>query len=71
MSAWKDFMKATIYFPDRYNESLYDLNIKEDKKEQITTTRKVGKSIPFMFEIKDKEVLTDLETVMKYKISLK
>ena len=71
MSAWKDFMKATIYFPDRYTESLYDLNIKEDKKEQITTTKKVGKSIPFMFEIKNEEVLNDLETVMKYKISLK
>ena len=71
MSAWKDFMKATIYFPDRYTESLYDLNIEEDKKEQITTTKKVGKSIPFMFEIKNEEVLKDLETVMKYKISLK
>ena len=33
MSAWKGYMKATIYFPEKYIEELKKLKIDEEKKE--------------------------------------
>ncbi len=71
MSAWKGFMKATIYFPDRCADSLLALDLRPETKERMTSVKPVGKSLPCMFEVRNDEVLKDLETVMRYKISLK
>jgi len=71
MSAWKGYMEATIYFPERYADDLAGLAIGEETRNRILAAKRVGKSIPCMFKIRDDAVLSDLETVMKYKISLK
>ena len=68
MSAWKGFMKATIYFPIRLLETVLELDISEELKEKINNTRNVGKSKPCIFEARSKEMLTDFEKVMKLKI---
>jgi hypothetical protein len=71
MSAWKGYMKATIYFPDKYLEKVYELDISTEMKEKIESTKNVGNSKPCTFEIRNTKVLKDLEKVMMLKIQCK
>ena len=71
MSAWRGFMQATIYFPERYIEEVYKLDISEKLKEKIISTKSVGKSKPCIFEIRNKDILKEFEIVMKYKLGAK
>ena len=71
MSAWKSYMQATIYFPEKFLNKIYELHIHEKIKEKIRSTKNVGKSKPCIFEIKDEKVLNDFEKVMKLKIECK
>jgi hypothetical protein len=71
MSAWKGFMKAAIYIPERLMEDVYELPLSEETRERIRTTTNVGKSKPCIFEIRDQKILKDMDRVMQYKIRLK
>ena len=71
MSAWKGYMQAAIYFPERYIDDIFKLRISDDTKNKIRKTKNVGKSKPCIFEIKNKKALRDLEEVMKFKIQIK
>jgi hypothetical protein len=71
MSAWKGFMQATIYFPQKDLEKVYKLDISEVVRNKISSTKNVGKSKPCIFEIRDKQILEDFEKVMKLKIERK
>ena len=70
MSAWKEYMQATIYIHDKDIEKFKSLDIREEVKERIVSAKKVGKSLPCMFEIRDQEILKDIEKVALLKISL-
>jgi len=61
MSAWKGYVRATIYFPEKYIDGIYTLNISEEEKEKIKATKNVGKAKPCMFDIKTEKVLSQLE----------
>jgi hypothetical protein len=63
-------MQATIYIHDKDIEKFKILNLRKEVKERIVSAKKVGKSLPFMFEIRDREVLKDIEKVALLKISL-
>ncbi len=71
MSAWKGFMQATLYFPEKYIDPVYKLDISEEIKETFRSTKNVGKSKPFIFNISDENILKDLEKVLIYKIGCK
>lgn len=71
MSAWKGYMQATIYFPEKYIDSVYDLNITSEIIEKFRLTKNVGKSRPFIFEVREESILKDLEEVLVYKIKCK
>ena len=71
MSAWKGYMQAAIYLPERYVDDIFKLSISDDTKNKIMKTKNVGKSKPCIFEVKNKKVLGDLEKVMKFKIQTK
>jgi len=71
MSAWTGYMKATIYFPERYAEGILGLPISEEARESIRNDKNVGKSKPCTFEIRDETVLKDLETVLIHKMTVK
>lgn len=71
MSAWKGYMQATIYFPEKYIEELYTLDIGEETKERLRKTNNVGKSKPCIFEIRNDEALADFNTIMQFKIGTK
>ena len=71
MSVWKGFLKAAIYFPEKYIEEVFKLAISEELKEKISSTKNVGKSKPCIFEIKDTKLFNDFEKVMNLKIRCK
>lgn len=71
ISAWKSFAQATIYFPEKYLEKVYNLAISDEVKRKIKTTKCVGKSKPCIFEIRDALILNDFSKVMKLKIECK
>lgn len=71
MSAWRGFMKAAIYIPERQIHGVYELPISEDTRERIRKTSNVGKSKPCIFEIRNQKVLKDMEEVMQFKIQSK
>jgi hypothetical protein len=71
MSAWKGFMKATIYVPEKYAEGIYKLNLSEERKEMIRQYTKVGKSTACTFEVRSSDILEDFIQVIQFKMALK
>lgn len=71
MSAWKGYMQATIYFPEKHINDIYTLKIDDSTKVRIRNTKNKGKSKPCIFEIRNKRVLKDFEKVMQFKILAK
>ena len=71
MSAWRGYMKATAYFPEKHLKGLYSLAIDEEFKQRIKGTKNIGKLKPCTFEIRGKKVLKDLEGIIRFKIEAK
>lgn len=71
MSAWKGYMQATVYFPEKYIDEIYRLDLSKDALEKIKNTKNTGKSKSCIFEIRDVKVLKDISTVIQFKISMK
>jgi len=70
MSAWKGYMKATIYFPQKFEALIGELELEDSIKDTISAAKRVGRSIPCMFEIRDARVLKDFVTVMRLKLAV-
>lgn len=68
MSAWKGFVRATLYFPERLAGEVPKLGISEATIRAIAAAKKVGKSTPCMFDIRDAGILEEFEKVMNFKI---
>ena len=51
MSAWRGHMKATIYIHEKHIEGLSKVEIGSEEKEGMFSLKKVGSSVPCMFEI--------------------
>lgn len=71
MSAWKGYMQATVYFPEASVGEVCSLDISEGAKEKIAKAKRVGKSCPCTFEIRDNGALDDLGKVMQLKMLMK
>lgn len=71
MSAWKGYMQATIYMPEKYMEQVYALDIDKELKDVFRNARSMGKSRACIFEVRTPDVLKDFEKVMLLKIKLK
>jgi len=71
MSAWKGYVKATIYFPEKYIDEIYRLDIGEETIHRIKNTKNTGKSKPCIFEIRNTAILKDIGKVIEFKIAAK
>ncbi len=71
MSAWKGFIKATIYFPEKYIDDIYNLDINQKTKDYIKETSNTGKSKPCIFEMKTSSVPKDFSKIMQLKLKAK
>ena len=71
MSASKGFIKATIYFPEKYIDDIYSLDITPKTKDYIKNTRNSGKSKPCIFEMKTSSVPKDFSKIMQLNLKTK
>lgn len=71
MSAWKGYIQATVYIPERLLDGLSRAKLSEAAMRSIAEAKNVGKSRPCTFEVRDVSVLADLRAVMGYKASLR
>lgn len=71
MSASKDFIRATIYFQEKYTDGISKLDLSAETIERIKNTKNTGKSKGCTFELTNKQVVSEFETLLKYKLSLK
>lgn len=71
LSVWESFFKAAFYFTEKHFEAIAVLDISEIIKDEFCKAKPVGKLIPMIFEMKDKEQLCDLLTVVRFKKNLK
>lgn len=71
MSAWSGFMKATIYFPGKYIDDVYGLDLGKATIKKIRETPNTGTSKPCVFDFRDESTLDDFGTVMQFKLIAK
>lgn len=71
MSASKGFIKAIIYFPEKYIDDICSLDINQKTKDYIKNTRNSGKSKPCIFEMKTSSVPKDFSKIMQLKLKTK
>lgn len=71
LSIWAGFFKTSFYFTEKHLEAIAKLDISETIKEEFAKTKTVGRLIPMIIDIKDKEQLGDLLVVVRFKRSLK
>jgi hypothetical protein len=69
MSAWPLFMQTTFYFPEKHAEGVFGLPIREETKAMFRNAKKVGKSTPCTFDIRDESCFGDVEAIIAYKIT--
>ena len=70
-SAWRGYMKATIYFPAKFLSGMGELDIPTATKDFILNSKNVGKSKACIFEIRDKEKLESFNELLQIKMKYK
>lgn len=68
MSAWKGFIKATVYVPEREAAGLEDLDLPASTKKRLREAQRVGKSLPCTFDLTDDQAVKELEAVVGFKL---
>lgn len=71
MSAWDGYIQATIYFPEKYINDIYGLNISKELIKSIKDTKNSGKSKPCIFKLLTKKDLIDFNSIMQFKMIAK
>jgi len=71
LSVWDEYFKIAFYFTEKHLEGIEALDISEKIKEDFYKTKPVGRLLPMLFAINQKEQLDDLLKVVVYKKSLK
>ncbi len=71
MSAWKNYIKATVYFADRFVEELMASELPIGVKSSLKEIKKVGKSIPLSFEIRNSKAIEYLRIAIDLKMALR
>jgi len=71
LSVWEGHFKIGFYFTEKHLEGIAALDIAESIKEDFCRMKPVGKLLPMIFAIHQKEQLEDLLKVVAFKKSLK
>ena len=71
LSVWDTGFKMTIFFTEKTIGGMLDLDINSEIKKNATEIKHVGKLIPVLLLIKNKEVMADAAILLNYKMALK
>ncbi|MFB6319452.1 DUF3788 family protein [Saccharicrinis sp. FJH54] len=71
LSVWDKHFKVSFYFTEKTRPGVTELNINDDLKKSMFSSKMSGKLIPLTFQMNNAEQLSDLLEVTKYKKGLK
>ena len=71
LSVWEGFFKTAFYFTEKHLESIAELDISDQIKEDFCRMKPIGKLLPMVINIDMQEQLADLLKIVKYKKELK
>ena len=71
LSVWEGCFKTTFFFIEKHLEGIAALNISEKIKEDFCKMKPLGRLLPMVFNIHQKEQLDDLLKVVAFKKTLK
>ena len=71
LSVWEGFFKTGFYFTEKHLEDIAALDISGTIKENFCKARPVGRLIPMIIDVNDKEQLNDVLTIVRFKKNLK
>ena len=71
LSVWEGYFKIAFYFTEKHLEGIAALDISENIKEEFCKMKPVGRLLPMIFNIHQKEQLDDLLKVVAFKKNLK
>jgi len=67
-SVWNTGFKLTFYFTEKTIEDVYALDINIDLKKVVKEAKPIGKLIPIIIEIEDKNAMKDGLKILEYKL---
>ena len=71
LSIWDGFFRIGFYFTDKTRDGLMNLDIADKIKHDFTSCKAIGRLLPLVLDISEKEQLGDLLKVVEYKKNLK
>ncbi len=71
LSVWDGYFQIGFFFTAKHLEGIAALDIDEKIKEDFCQTKPIGKLLPMIFKISEKEQLNDLLKVVEFKKNLK
>jgi len=71
MSARTGFVRATVYVPERLLEEVSASGIGTETIERIGTARSVGKSRPCTVDVREPRDVSELERLVRFKLTLR
>ena len=71
LSVWDKFFRTTFYFTEKTSSGIANLDIEENLKESLKSSKSFGKFMPLTINLKRKEQLKDVLNIIEYKKSLK
>jgi hypothetical protein len=71
LSVWDNYFKTAFYFTEKNCNGIFELDIDDEIKKNFKTQQPIGKLLPLVIEIKQKDQLFDLLKIIDYKRKLK
>ena len=71
LSVWDKFFKTTFFFTEKHLEGFAMLDIPESIKTDLCISKPIGKLLPLLMSIDNKEQLEDLLKIIEFKKNLK
>lgn len=71
LSVWDDCFKVTFYFTDKSRSGIEELEISPSIKESILKSKNIGKLIPLVIAIREKNQIDDVLKLIAFKKSIK
>ena len=71
LTVWDNYFKLSLYFTEKSDKDIKELEISEEIKNQYFEIKRIGKIKPTIINVRDAESLHDVYTLIIYKKSIK
>jgi hypothetical protein len=71
LSVWQGYFKVSFYFTEKNVQDIISLKIDQHVTENFLNCKPVGKLLPLVFIVKEKEQIKDIPAIVNYKLTLK